>query len=146
MERWRYIDGYDGRYLISDSGDVRNSDRKRLLRTQISRNGYKTVTLTKNGKRKTHRIHRLVASAFIENPYNKPFVNHIDNNRQNNSVDNLEWCTAQENSEWSVLQGRNNTKRILGNGDYEQGYTMGYQAGYAAGIRLLKRMERKAEE
>lgn len=62
----------------------------------------KAYSLTKSGKRKAMRINRLVAQVFIPNPENKPQVNHIDFNRENNCVNNLEWVTAQENAQYSV--------------------------------------------
>ncbi len=60
-------------------------------------NGYLRVGLSKDDVSVSITIHRLVASAFIENRDNKPFVNHIDGNKQNNHVNNLEWCTPKEN-------------------------------------------------
>ena len=60
------------------------------------------VSLRKDGKRKNHYIHRLVAEAFIENPDNKPNVNHRDYNTKNNYVGNLEWCTQKENASHSA--------------------------------------------
>lgn len=141
MEIWKDIDGYNGVYQVSDLGNIRNAIRGTQIKTQVSRNGYRTVSLTKEKKLKTHRVHRLVAMAFIENPENKPFINHKDNNTQNNCVDNLEWATAQDNSNWMVAQGRGRGKRELGNADYEAGYTAGYKAGFNAG-----RKKAKAEE
>lgn len=61
--------------------------------------GYALVSLSKNGKKKKFRIHRLVAEAFIPNPNNYPCVNHIDGNKLNNNVNNLEWCTEKQNME-----------------------------------------------
>ena len=59
------------------------------------------VKLFKNGEQKYYLVHRLVANAFIPNPFNYPEVNHIDENKTNNCVDNLEWCTRQYNHEYS---------------------------------------------
>jgi len=60
-------------------------------------NGYYYVCLSKNGKVRKFKVNRLVAQAFIPNPDNKPFVNHIDGDKLNNNVNNLEWCTQSEN-------------------------------------------------
>lgn len=114
---WKDIEGYEGLYQISDEGEVRSLDRlatgnsKRMLRGKIlsklkTGTGYYRVDLCKDGKVKRHKVHRLVATAFIKNPDKKPFVNHIDNNPLNNNASNLEWCTASENSCHSVRCGR----------------------------------------
>jgi hypothetical protein len=66
------------------------------------RSGYPHVTLWKNNKCYGFHVHRLVAMAFIPNPSDKPFVNHIDGNRENNHVSNLEWSTASENNQHAV--------------------------------------------
>lgn len=84
-------------YSVSDTGEVRNDKTSKKLRL-INRNGYKAVHLYNNGLRVTKSVHRLVAEAFIPNPDNKPQVNHIDGNKQNNNVNNLEWVTVQENN------------------------------------------------
>lgn len=111
---WKKIlyDNVETNYSVSDMGEVRNDiTLKQLsLRTQ---QGYKHVTLTIEGKAKSFRVHRLVALAFIPNPQNKPYVNHIDCNRSNNVVENLEWVTPAENSQKAVQQGRwNNSSRL----------------------------------
>lgn len=67
---------------------------ERELTYQLNNRGYLSITI----RRKTHMIHRLVAKAFIANPDNKPFINHKDGNKLNNSVENLEWCTTKENN------------------------------------------------
>ena len=69
-------------------------ERKEKMLKGDECNGYLRVTLSKNGKNKHYRVHRLVAQAFIPNPDNKPQINHKDNDRKNNNVENLEWCTA----------------------------------------------------
>lgn len=70
----------------------------RRLVTQINRGGYERVGLCKGGKQRYILVHRLVAETFIENPNNKPCVNHKDENKLNNDVSNLEWCTTSENN------------------------------------------------
>lgn len=110
-EKWRDIKGYEGLYQVSNLGRVK-SFVKWNGHTYINKphiingynhecNGYKSkiVCLRKNGIKTEYRVHRLVASAFIENPLNKPYINHKDGNPQNNAVDNLEWCTPKENVE-----------------------------------------------
>jgi hypothetical protein len=96
MEVWKYIKGYEGLYQISNLGQIKNNKGKYSI-IGIDNCGYYRLNLKKNGKQKTHRVHRLLALVFIENTYNKPFINHIDGNKLNNSLDNLEWCTAKEN-------------------------------------------------
>ena len=96
MEVWKDIQGYNGNYQVSDCGHVRSMSFNRtgvtkVLKTNKHRNGYFSVLLFDNGKRKRLYIHRLVAEAFIPNPFNFPQVNHKDEDKSNNHVDNLEW-------------------------------------------------------
>ena len=105
-EIWKDIEEYEGIYQVSNLGRVKSFDTKdkldrirtgRVLKPCRHKNGYLHVNLYKNGKRKTHNIHRLVAEAFISNIENKPQVNHIDENKANNVASNLEWSTRKEN-------------------------------------------------
>lgn len=100
-EIWKEIDGYDGRYAVSTWGRVKSI--RGILQPYKNHKGYLKVGLMKNGKSEKHRVHRLVAKAFIPNPHNLPEVNHIDGNKQNNSISNLEWVTGKENMEHSKL-------------------------------------------
>ena len=115
IEEWKDIKGYEGLYQISNNGNVRSLDKyvnhsrkgKRLIKGKImsatdNGKGYKIVGLKKEGKRRNHYIHRLVADAFIPNPDKKNCVNHIDYNRSNNNANNLEWCTTKENIHHSI--------------------------------------------
>ena len=97
---WKSINGYEGLYEISNTGQVRNK-RGRILVAHKSNNGYLHVSLSKNNIRKTKSIHKLVALHFIENINNLPQINHIDENKANNNVENLQWCTIQENIDHS---------------------------------------------
>lgn len=117
MTEWKPVKGYEGLYEISNTGLVKALERRvdrgkchRTWETHIKRygvdgNGYFRVSLSKDGVNKTHKVHRLVAQAFIDNPNNLPQVNHIDGNKQNNHVDNLEWCTNSENQKHACKLG-----------------------------------------
>ena len=83
-------------YKISNQGRVKNPQGK-ILGGSTHKDSYRFVTI----KGKQIPIHRIVAENFIENKYDKPFVNHKDGNKMNNSVDNLEWVTQQENIQHS---------------------------------------------
>jgi hypothetical protein len=94
---WRAIEGYDN-HEVSDTGLVRNKGTRRILRPCINKRGYGWVNLCREGtKPRAWCVHRLVAIAFIPNPDNKPFVDHIDRDKRNNHVSNLRWATKQEN-------------------------------------------------
>lgn len=107
-EEWRDIDGYEGLYQISNLGQVKSLKfgKERIMKQKTTCHGYKAISLSINGENKEFPIHRLVAQAFIDNPYNKPVINHKDCNKTNNNVDNLEWCTQQENIKYSYDLGR----------------------------------------
>ena len=120
-EIWKEIEGYEGKYEVSNLGNVRSlkyarSNKVKLLK-QASDHGYKRVNLFKNGKRKSHWVHRLVAIAFLPNPNNLPQVNHKDENKTNNRMDNLEWCTIKYNMNYGTRnerQSKSLSKRMTG--------------------------------
>ena len=99
MEEWRDIEGYEGRYQISSWGRVRNAVTKNILMPYRNKKGYLKIGLCAKRSKypEKYRINRLVAKAFIPNPYELPQVNHKDGNKENNSVTNLEWATNNEN-------------------------------------------------
>lgn len=100
-EQWKkiIIDGKESMYSVSDQGRVRNDERNTYLKLQMQ-NEYLRVSLSLgHGNMKNFAVHRLVATAFIENPDNKEIVNHKDGIRYHNTVDNLEWCTLSENAQ-----------------------------------------------
>lgn len=103
-EKWKEVIGYNGRYLISNKGNLYSNFSKRNLVGNSTR-GYKYYVLTKNNKSECLKAHRLVAIAFIPNTKNKPCVNHIDGNPSNNNVNNLEWVTHSENTKHAFKIG-----------------------------------------
>ena len=106
-EIWKSIPGYEGLYEVSNTGKVRSLFRyKKELKPSPITNGYLTVELWKNKHRKRIGIHRLVAMCFCKNPENKPYVNHLDETRDNNRADNLEWVTHIENCNYGTAVRR----------------------------------------
>lgn len=119
MEQWKDIEGYEGLYQVSNLGNVRSLGRFRncyskghtretifvpeVREMQVSNNGngYLYVSLAKDGSKKNHYVHRLVAEAFLPRVQGKEYVNHLDYNKMNNKVENLEWCTQKENVDYS---------------------------------------------
>lgn len=77
----------------------------KTLLTETTKDNYQRIVLMKEGVKTKYQAHRLVALAFIPNPDNKPFINHIDGNKSNNNADNLEWCTASENVTHADITG-----------------------------------------
>ena len=110
-EKWLSIKGYEGLYEVSDHARVRSLDRVdsagrnlkgKILKFGFDGNGYKRFTLSKNGKLNKLRVHRLMAIAFIPNPFKYEIVNHKDEDNTNNNLDNLQWCTHKFNISHSV--------------------------------------------
>ena len=106
---------YTGLYQISSKGRVKQlaytdaKGRKRkekIMKNTVNRYGYEYIYLTKNYKKNYFSIHRLVAYVFIPNPNNLPQVNHIDENKLNNTIGNLEWCTSKYNINYGTHNER----------------------------------------
>lgn len=91
------VPGYEGLYSITRTGTITNARGRTISQRIDLRSGYITVGLTREGVTRTHYLHRLLASTFLENPNGLPVVNHLDGNRLNNRLDNLEWCTHAQN-------------------------------------------------
>ncbi len=95
MEEWRQIEGKgNGNYEVSNLGNIRNKKTGRILRQYLNSTKYPHIDLSYD---KHLKVHQLVASAFIPNPENKAFIDHIDRNKTNNNISNLRWATHQEN-------------------------------------------------
>lgn len=109
-EEWKPIKGYEGYYAASTLGRICSIDRiivgktktyvikGKILKPKLSKKGYLEVSLTKDKKLKSFRVHRIIAETFIPNPNNYPIINHINENKVDNNVDNLEWCTNKYNT------------------------------------------------
>ena len=131
--RYKQIEGFTG-YYVSEAGFIystRTSSRDKnkvgpihLLKPRLTKNGYERVYLRNDvtNKRKDYYIHHLVANAFIPNPNNLKYINHIDCIRNNNNVNNLEWCNVKYNANYTL---NNNhlirdpiTGKFIGNYNY----------------------------
>jgi hypothetical protein len=96
------IDPYYPAYAIYRSGQVVNINSKRTLKPEKTKNGYLRIALCAKGTTKRFLLHRLIALQFIDNPANKPCINHKNGDKLNNDISNLEWCTHSENNYHSV--------------------------------------------
>lgn len=108
-EIWKPVKGYEGLYEVSDLGNLRSIDRYSMLggryclikgkpkKSFHNSNGYLKTGLYKNSQKKQCFVHRLVAEAFIPNPNNLPYIDHINTIRDDNRIENLRWCNATEN-------------------------------------------------
>lgn len=112
---WKPVKGFEGRYEVSNKGQVRGLKRSSLLAPTIKANGYHSVKLY-DGSKYTHKyIHRLVAEAYLDNPESKRTVNHLDGNKGNNDSDNLQWTTHSENHLHAYSTGLKEKKSSRGN-------------------------------
>ena len=114
IEEWKDIVGYDGMYMVSNLGRVKSIERiitysdgrvykyhEKILKQSVNK-GYMKVTLSKNSKVTSKKVHRLVAEAFLSNKNNYPQVNHKDECTTNNNIDNLEWCSQEYNNNYGT--------------------------------------------
>ena len=123
-EIWKDIKDYEGLYQVSNIGNVKSLARvvshkitghrtipEKILKPNSDGAGYLYVSLSRDGKKKNPKIHRLVAEAFIPNSENLPQVNHIDEDKSNNRVTNLEWSTSLNNLNYSNVIEKGNSAR-----------------------------------
>ena len=114
-EIWKDIEGYEGRYQVSNMNNIKSLERtvwdnrgyyrtvhERILKARKNNNGYLQVSLWKDGKAKKYLVHQLVAQAFCENPEGYTEVNHLDEDKTNNCADNLEFCSRSYNCNYGT--------------------------------------------
>ena len=110
-ETWKPIQGYEGNYEVSNYGRVRSlnyhlAGLPRIIKPTMTVNGYLYVSLSKDGKRKTFAVHRLVAMAFVANPRGLPEINHRDEDKTDNCAWNLEWLCHRDNCNFGTRNAR----------------------------------------
>jgi hypothetical protein len=98
MEEWRSVIGYEKNYEVSNNGNVRNTNTKKIKSSWIGWRGYLAVQLWKNNKSKTKTVHSLVLESFKEKRPNGYIANHKNGNKTCNRSFNLEWVTPRENN------------------------------------------------
>lgn len=100
-----YINGEPTEYIINRLGEVVNTDTDHYMAQNKNEFGYLRTKIRFNGKSYDFKVHRLVAETFIQNPDNKPEVNHIDADKTHNWYKNLEWVTSKENKQHAIKHG-----------------------------------------
>lgn len=113
---FKKIKDYEHEYAINKEGKILSLLTDQYVETAVDTKGYLTVNLYKDGKRKTKRVHILVAETFIPNPNELPVVNHIDGNKTNPNYENLEWTSYSENTlhaHKTGLQVKTSNKRVV---------------------------------
>ena len=129
-EIWKDIKGYEGYYQVSSLGNIKSKERivshnnetgakrhvkERIMKPAVNRKGgYVTIVLSKNRKQLSHRVNRLVAKAFLDNPKNFPEVHHMDHNKLNNKLDNLKWVSHSDNLKECFDKGFHSGVRPVG--------------------------------
>jgi hypothetical protein len=87
------IPGYEDKYCATKDGRIYSLNKQRFLSQNDDTYGYNTVSLSG----KTHKVHRIIAKTFLNNPENHPHIDHINRNRKDNSVSNLRYCSLSQN-------------------------------------------------
>lgn len=146
MEIWREVPEYEGVYEVSNLGRVRRVETQRVLKGKTLRNGYREVTLSREGNPRFFLIHRLVMLAFKGAPPEKHEVCHNDGNKENNRLDNLRYDTHSNNAKDRIKHGtcRNSRKTLCPRGhnlNFESNRSRHYSAKGFRQCRACHRAE-----
>lgn len=112
----RPVVGYEGIFSVTEDGRVYSHRTFKFLSQGTLHNGYKCISSKIGGRKGKYiclRVHRMVAEAYVSNPFNKPFVNHLDGVKDNNNAWNLEWCTAAENNRHAIDIGLSKVDHLI---------------------------------
>lgn len=97
-EQWAVIPNTNGLYKVSTLGNIYSLKRGKFIKTTKPKVGYSSFSISVGSHTKLGVVHKLVAEAFIPNPNNYKYVDHIDGDRFNNNVNNLKWCSCKQNA------------------------------------------------
>lgn len=133
---WKDVSDYEDFYEVSNYGVIRNKQTGKELKPRLKKNGYLTVDLGYRGV-KTTSVHRIVATAFIENPNKYPCVNHKNENKLDNRSDNLEWCSQKYNANFGYGSTARNSPVLQfdTNGNFIRLWTSIKEAAEKLGIK-----------
>lgn len=123
MKKWKPIKGFDGLYEVGECGSIKSlnynhTKKPKILKGGLDKDGYRIYSLMSNNIKKTVKGHRVVALHFIDNPENKPQVNHINGIKDDNRAVNLSWVTNSENQIHAFSIGLQKPKKGKKNGMY----------------------------
>lgn len=144
-EQWKDIEGLEGLYAVSNRGRVRNKKTNKILTGGYNNYGYNFVKL----KGKPYYIHRLTALAFLDNPNKLPYINHIDERKDNNDVSNLEWCSASYNTNYSSHKISCKINQLTLDGELVKAWESSWQIEKETGYdqsSILKSCKRKRKQ
>jgi len=126
-------------YFVTPEGRVWNTGSGKEVTQHNSKKGYPTVNIYLDNKNKLRPVHRLVALKYVPNPDNKPQVNHMDGNKENNHHSNLEWMTNQENCDHAIRLGLRNTSHkgeVNGSAKLTEKEVLGIRLEYSLGAKI----------
>ena len=104
---YRYIEGYDNKYIIFKTGKIFSLKNNKFMKSWLDKRGYRNIGLSKNHQRKTYKLHRLIMLHFVPNPDNLPQVDHINRNRDDNRLINLRWVDYSTNQQNTIVRKNN---------------------------------------